>query len=201
MRIVFVRRTFFIQDDLFYTFKDKTNMSTTILRLNGYLFEGSVSNSHLINLLSRACFEHLVCFVRAPAWRDFTVFLGHFSSKSHSSSEMSTQTSWTERPVIVWFQPEPNFSVLILTENDFRDPSFNSCSPDPHTIIWCGCHCIVHMGDPATSWVWASAPGAQIPFLYKPSLVYLEMCLDIDKDFQFEWWEQKPLSKLLGWQG
>lgn len=110
MRIVLVSKTvFFTQDELFYTFKDKTNMSTTILRFNGYLFEGSVSNSHLINLLSKACFEHLVCLIRAPAWRDFTVYLGHFSSKSHSSSEMLAQASWTERPSSFDFSLSPVF--------------------------------------------------------------------------------------------
>lgn len=55
----------------FYMFKDKTNIYTTIFRLNGYLFEGSISNSHLINLLSKACFEHLVCFIRPSSLERF----------------------------------------------------------------------------------------------------------------------------------
>lgn len=64
-------------------------MSTAILRHDEYLFEGSVSSGHLTDL-SKACCEHLLSLIRAPAQGVFTIHLvALFPNLTPTSEELT----------------------------------------------------------------------------------------------------------------
>lgn len=48
--------------------------------------------------------------------------------------------------IIYRFKPEPNFSILILTQNDFTNPLLNFCSTNANIITSYRSHHIVHTG-------------------------------------------------------
>lgn len=121
---------------IFYTFKNKTNMFTTNLRHDNYLFEGYVSNSHLTNL-SQAFLSILYTWSKLHP-KGFSPFIWSLLVQIMYQPVKSYPTSWTD--IIVWFQPEPMFSVLTITQNDFRDPSFNYCSTNSNVINLSSCH-------------------------------------------------------------
>lgn len=124
-------------------------MSTAILRHSECLCEGSVSSGHLTDL-PKACCEHLVYLIRAPAQGVFIIHLvALFPNLTPTSEELTWLADQIDHhPLIsVWTH---FFFILILTQSDFRVPSFNSCSQIPTSLPYRG-PCRVHMEGLATS--------------------------------------------------
>lgn len=83
-------------------------MSTAILRHDECLFEGSVSSEHLIDLC-KACCEHLVYLIRAPAQGVFTIYLvTPFPNLTPTSEELAWLTD-PDRPSSFDFSLSPFF--------------------------------------------------------------------------------------------
>ena len=121
-------RTVFHYGCDFSIFKNKANVSSTVLMHGNCPFKGPVPNGHGDDL-SESLFEHLVRPVTVLA-----VYLQHLVPKpqAHQGGRRIGLDKLNKYTVVYGFQPEPNLPVLILTQDDFPDPLLDLCSVDPN---------------------------------------------------------------------
>lgn len=104
-----------------------------------------------------------------------------------------------------WFKPEPNFSILVLTQNDFPKPMLNLCSTKSNIVASYGSH---HIPAGRSCYqlplIWCSRDQGSICrdffFIKTQAHVPRELQMRSVKRFPSWRWEQKLQMKLLAWQ-